>query len=272
MAGTLKEKDYEEPICPLSPPDRISRIPMRRITEKLDEYLASKNNAAAERHLSYWLAEAESDGDIHGRLAVLNEQIGFYRKCGDREKCVTAANEALKALARMDLDGTVTAATTYINAATGYKAFGRAADAIPLYRKAKDIYESLLDKNDTRIAALYNNMALALTDTGDGEGAMRLYEQALSILRAAGGSECDMAITYCNMADLVLSVSGPEDARISEYLDEAEKLLDSDKLVHDAYYAFVCEKCASDFGYHGYFLTERKLAARANEYCQFPTA
>lgn len=266
MAGTLEEKDYTEPRCPLSPPDRISKIPMRRITEKLDEYLASKNNAAAERHLSYWLAEAEADGDVHGRLAVLNEQIGFYRKCGNKEKCMAAADEALNALDGMDLDGTVTAATTYINAATGYKAFGRAIDAVPLYRKAKDIYESLLDRKDTRIAALYNNMALALTDTGDGDGAMRLYEQALSILKAAGNSECDMAITYCNMADLVLSVSGSEDARISEYLDEAEKLLDSDRLEHNAYYAFVCEKCASAFGYHGYFLTERKLAARAKDF------
>ena len=33
----------------------------------------------------------------------------------------------------------------------------------------------------------------------------------------------------------------------------------------DGYYAFVCEKCASVFGYFGYFVYEKELEKRARD-------
>ena len=49
---------------------------------------------------------------------------------------------------------------------------------------------------------------------------------------------------------------------ILSYLDKAEKLLDSHEN-RDGYYAFVCEKCASVFGYYGRFFYENELKERA---------
>ena len=46
---------------------------------------------------------------------------------------------------------------------------------------------------------------------------------------------------------------------------KAEKLLYTESLPRDGYYAFVCEKCAPVFAYYGYFLTEQELHRRAGE-------
>ena len=47
-------------------------------------------------------------------------------------------------------------------------------------------------------------------------------------------------------------------------LNKAIKILDEHKN-KDGYYAFVCEKCASVFGYYGYFAYENELKMRARE-------
>ena len=52
------------------------------------------------------------------------------------------------------------------------------------------------------------------------------------------------------------------DEIIRSYLDIAEGLLENCK-IRDGYYAFVCEKCASVFGYYGRFLYEKSLYDRA---------
>ena len=52
----------------------VTPIPIGRIIEKLDSYLNQNDYASAERHLRYWLSEAETCHDMRGKLTVLNEQ------------------------------------------------------------------------------------------------------------------------------------------------------------------------------------------------------
>ena len=54
-------------------------IPQQRIVEKLDDYMSRRDYAGAERHLLYWLGEAERGRDQRGELLVRNELIGHYR-------------------------------------------------------------------------------------------------------------------------------------------------------------------------------------------------
>ena len=79
--------------------------------------------------------------------------------------------------------------------------------------------------------------------------------------------EPEQAITLLNMADAAEAALGAEDAesRVAEYLDEAERLLDTESLPRNGYYAFVCEKYAPVFGHYGYFATEAELKRRAKE-------
>lgn len=245
----------------------VTPVPVGRVIEKLDYYLDQGNHPEAERHLRYWLSEAESCHDMRGKLTILNEQIGLYRKTGKEAECLRAITEALSLADSLGIEESATYGTTLINAATGYKAFGKAADALPLYRRSKTIYESVLDPNDGRIGGLYNNMALALAELGMYSEAEELYQKAIKVMEKQENGALEVAITCLNLADLVAAESGLEDGaeEIEKHLLEAEKLLNTEKLPRDGYYAFVCEKCAPVFGYYGYFVTEQELNRRAKE-------
>ena len=263
----LQKNDYEEPCCPFTNPSDVRTVPIGRIIDKLDEYLNKNDLSAAERHLKYWLAEAESGNDKRGKLSILNEQVGLYRKAGKKAEGIKAIDDVLALVSELGMEKSITAGTTFVNAATGYKAFGQADMALPLYRKAQTIYESDLTENDPRLGGLYNNMALTLVELGSFDEAKALYEKALGIMSQNEHGEAEMAITYCNLADLTAEQLGTVDGEkiISEYLDKAESLLETESLPRNGYYAFVCDKCAPTFGYYGYFFTEQSLRKRVQE-------
>ncbi len=267
MNGPISKDDYEEPKCLLNMHPEVKPVPLGRIIEKLDSYLNQKEYDAAERHLKYWLSESDVCHDRRGKLVLLNEQIGLYRKIDKKRECLEAADAALALAGSAEMSNTVTCATTLINAATGYKAFGKAEQALPLYRKAKIIYESGLEPNDQRLGGLYNNMALALAELGSYREAEELFMKALEVMKKQEHGEPEAAVTYLNLADLAAAESGPEDGAeiIGNYLDKAEKLLNSEGIPKDGYYAYVCEKCAPVFGYYGYFITEQELKDKARE-------
>ena len=265
---TLNKEDYTEPCCPLDMTrEHKESIPSERVIKKLDSYLNKNDYASAERHIVYWIGEAETLGDMRGKLTLLNEYIGLCRKLGKEAEAMKSIEEVLPLAKTLGFDGTVTMGTTLVNAATAYKAFGKAEKAMPLYEKAATIYEKRLAENDAKLGALYNNTALTACDLGDFERAEELFTKALGIMAKVENGELEMAITYCNLADLIAAEYGVEEGeeRIDEYLEKAQELLDTKTLPHNGYYAFVCEKCAPTLGYYGYFASERELKERARK-------
>ena len=263
----LSKEDYEEPLCPLKKPGGVTPIPTRRVIDRLDSYLDRNDYPAARRHLAYWLAEADSCGDQRGKLTILNEQIGLFRKLGEEAEGLQAIEGALALAQSLELEGTATLGTTLINAATAYRAFDRAQSALPLYEKARTLYEALLRPDDERLGALYNNMALTLTALGSYREAESLFHKALGVMSLQEHGQAELAITYLNLADLLTAQYGEEadPERIGAWLDRAEALLDTPDLPRDGYYAFVCEKCAPAFTAYGRSLTGQKLTERAKE-------
>lgn len=239
-------------------------VSIDRILNRLDECLNKNDYAAAERHLLYWLSESERYTDVKTELLVRNELMGLYRKLGKRQQALDSANAAIDKINALQIQHQVGAATTYLNCGTVYKAFGMAEEAIPLFEKAKEVYERELEPDDDRLGGLYNNMALALVDLKKFSEADGLYRKAISIMQNKENGALEVAITYLNMASAAEAESGLLDAdeTISEYLDKAEKLLEG-HTNRDGYYAFVCEKCASVYGYYGRFLYEKELKERA---------
>ena len=110
-------------------------------------------------------------------------------------------------------------------------------------------------------------MALCCTALGEYEEAFSLYEKALEIMEQVDGGQLEQAITCLNMADALTKMKGPEesDKEISSLLDRAADLLREPHGVDEGYYAFVCEKCAPAFEYHGYFLDAEALRQKAEE-------
>ena len=76
--------------------------------------------------------------------------------------------------------------------------------------------------------------------------------------------ELEIAITYLNMSSCLEAEKGLEETEneINEYVNKAWVLIDNFEN-KNGYYAFVCEKCASVFGYYGYFAYENELKERA---------
>ncbi|MBQ1384775.1 MAG: tetratricopeptide repeat protein [Firmicutes bacterium] len=266
----LERDEYQEPRCPMDMSalqgGPAETIPVRRITEKEDEFLAKNDWTGAERLLLYWLAEADQYGDKKGSFAMNNELMGLYRKLGREEKAMESASKALALLDELGYEDTVSGATCFINSATVFKAFGRAGDALPLFEKARKVYERLLKNDDARLGGLYNNMGLALVDLERFDEADALYGKAVAVMERTGASQPEQAISWLNMASAAEARLGLDDAEeeISDCIARAMELLDKDQ-PHDGNYAFVCEKCAPVFGYYGYFMYEEELNERARK-------
>ena len=269
----IRPEEYLEPSCPFcsdfyKPAEQtVTPVDLRRMTEKLDDYLGRNDMDGALRHLDYWRAEAIQGRDKRGLLSIENERMGLLRKLGRRDAAMESVRSALDLLAQTGLEGSVTAATTRLNCATVYKTFGRSAEALALYEQARAVYERQLDPADPRLGGLYNNLALALTDLDRFAEARKTYEKALAVMAQAPNGALEQAITQLNLADLAAREQGLLDAEaeIEARLDRAEALLQTPELPRNGYYAFVCDKCASVFDYYGRFLTAMDLRQTAEE-------
>ena len=266
----LQPEDYVEPACvlcgePYGAEPEVKSVPQQRILEKLDDYMSRRDYAGAERHLLYWLEEARLGRDLRGQLLIRNELVGHYRKTGDRDKALANGDEALRLLDTLDFTDTISAGTTYTNAATACNAFGENRRALDLFEKARAAYEASPRTRPELLGGLYNNMALTYAAEGRFDEAFALYEKALAVMDRVPGGALEQAITCLNMADATAAQKGMEQAEgeIEALLDRAWALLNRPEPPQDGYYAFVCEKCAPTFSYYGYFLAAEELTNRA---------
>ena len=244
---------------------RIRPIPQQRVIEKMDAYMARRDYAGAERHLKYWLEEARAGGDLRGMLMVRNELVGHYRKTANRDAAMESMDEALKLIDALDFAGTISAATTYVNAGTMLNAFGEDERALSLFEQARPIYERSAAARPGLLGGLYNNMALACASLGRYGEADRLYDLAMGAMAKAPNGALEQAITCLNRANLVEARDGLEAAEgdIFDLVDRAVALLDDAALEHDGYYAFVCEKCVPTLEYYGFFAEAAALREEA---------
>ena len=94
----LEKEDYVDPRCALcgkpGEEETVQPVPVGRIMDKLREYEDRNDWPAVERHLKYWLAEAEANRDERGQLMLNNELMGYYRKQGKQEQAFAHAEKA----------------------------------------------------------------------------------------------------------------------------------------------------------------------------------
>lgn len=269
----MDEKDYTESRCPFdssmytgtpdSSPCPVS-LPVRRVIEELDSLYGQGRETEAQGFLETWQGRAAREGDWRAELSFTSELLGQYRRSGHREKGLAAVDRAMKLIREHRMGQTLSGATVLLNAATTLKCFGRAEESLPVFRHVCRVYAQELDPMDYRFAGLYNNMALSCADVGDYEGAERHFKLALKVIEGCNNPGNDMAVTYCNMAEMY-DRQNPEDERIGQCMERAWELLNGDKLPRDGYHAFTISKCAPTFDYFGYFLYAKELRERAEE-------
>ncbi len=266
----IDKEDYMEPRCllcgePYGAEAQIKPVPQQRIMEKVDEYMSRRDYAGVERHLLYWLEEAKLGHDQKGELMIRNELIGHYRKVQDRAHALTQAEAALNLLDEIGFEGSITAGTTCVNAATAYQAFGENDRAFEIFERARNNYEAIPSLKPELLGGLYNNMALTLVSLKRFDEANELYRRAIETMANAEHGALEQAITYLNMANAAEDEKGLLDASetIDACLERAETLLNAPGIPHEGYYAFVCEKCAPTFEYYGWFAVAEELNKRA---------
>lgn len=246
--------------CKSCSKESYDMVPIYRVMEKLDSFFARNDLIGALRLLEYWEREARNLGDERGLLEILNEEIGCYRRVSDKERGLSAVNEALSLIEKNELWDKISSGTVYLNAATTMKAFGMAEEAMPIYRKAKDIYDKYLDKNDYKFAAFYNNISSAYKDIGQQDKAEEACYAAIEILEKRDDRYGEIAVTLINIAHLYYDAD-PFDERVYGIMDKAWDYLMSDKNERNGDFAFLCSKCYPSFGYFGYFEREAELKA-----------
>ncbi len=240
-------------------------ININNLIAELDHLLSKNDYNSACEFLEKWVGIAQNQNDNKSLFSLCNECIGLYRKTGDKENCYKYCEKALDLLKVLNIENTIAGATSLTNCATAFKAFCEAEKSIDYFEKAVNLYETLLPSNDRRLAGLYNNYALSLVDLKEFEKAFSLYDKAIEVLNNNPKFNLEQSVSYLNMANAVEAQKGLENVceEIDVLLDKAEKVLNENYSETDGNYAFVCEKCASTFGYYGRFLYENELKERA---------
>lgn len=265
----LEREGWEEAGCCFRPDTAVSEIHPGeghyRIMEAIDEYdrlIAMDAAGEAAAHLERCLAQFEEQGDWGAQITILNEMMGFYRNQGNRELGLAAVEKGLALVREHRLADTVSGGTTYLNAATTMKAFGRARESLPYYEQAMYAYENSLDPADYRFGGLFNNMALAYEDLEEYKKAQAYYGKAMDIMeQLRPGSILEIGVTWVNLA--VLYEKWGHEEEIDGCLQKAMECFHSDEVIRDGYYAFNCRKCADTFGHFGYFRMKRELSEAA---------
>ena len=222
------------------------------LIKQFDELYAKNDYSSAEMLISAALEQAVTAGDWRSQLSLVSEQLGLFRKTGEEEKANNAVNEAQRLIEEHSMGRTVSGATVLLNAATTMKCFGNAAGSLPLFEHVLTVYSENIDPYDYRFAGLYNNMALSYEDTGRFEKAETYFKMALGVLETLEDTDNDIAVTWCNLAELYYS-QDCEDERVSECMENAGEKLLAPELKHDAYFAFTADKCLPLFDSFGFF-------------------
>jgi tetratricopeptide (TPR) repeat protein len=122
------------------------------------------------------------------------------------------AEEALEIARKTSGDGSVEAAQMYASVAEVHRVSGRLDRALPLYRKARFIYETALGKEDTRAASILSQEGLILVDEGKLTLAGQTLERAVNMLRLS----CPSCVPELSTAENNLGVLRLKQKRYAE--------------------------------------------------------
>ncbi len=239
------------------------KISIKNVFTELDKYFSKNDLFGAEKHLLFWENEAKKLNDKKALLEIYNEQIGLFRRLENEKCCMNAVNGAILIIDELFKDS-VSVATVYINIATAFKVFNQFEKSLDYYEKAEYIYKQNNFIFDFKTAALYNNKASLFWDMKNYEDALNYYLKAIEILKSSSNYDGEIAVSILNIAHIYYEID-PFCEKVNSYLDEAFDYLNSENIVYNSNYAFICTKCAPSYSFFGQFLKAEELEKRARE-------
>ncbi|MBQ9278097.1 MAG: DUF4125 family protein [Lachnospiraceae bacterium] len=188
-----------------------------------------------EDFLAHKIDEAYKEEDYYSAITLLNEMIGLCRDTSQGEKADKYSNQVLELMASQEINGTVEYATTLLNIANAYRAFGKLEKSLKLYEDVENIYNDKLETGAFNYASLYNNWSLLYQELGDFVSAANMLGKALKIVDQYPKAVMEQATTRTNIAVTLLRLSREEkdEASSDKVYNTAMKYLEQALLIYE---------------------------------------
>ena len=171
-----------------------------QILTKLDHYYKEDQLTEVEPFLLSCLEDAKKEQEYGIYISVGNELLGFYRSIGQFEAAFAVGEDVLLLMEELQLDHTVHFATTLFNVATAYRTAGKYEEALANYRRALEIYQKELPKDDYRLAELYSSISILLEKLNENENAALFLGKAIQIMEKQPGTRVEVATSRTSLA------------------------------------------------------------------------
>lgn len=195
---------------------------LEKILAQYDAMFGTNSLEEIEDYLVNTITEAKEKSEYGIVITLLNEIIGFCRDTTQKEKALRYCEELQKILKLMKLEGRIDYATSLLNVANAYRAFGLFEESLGLYHIVEETYKKQVAPNDFMYASLYNNWSLLYQEMEDYVGARDMLLKALAIADSYEGAVIPQATTRANLAATLLQI-GTDEAyeQAIKYLKEA---------------------------------------------------
>lgn len=177
---------------------------INQVLTEYDSMFGRKELGEIEAFLVEQIDKAYAEPDYYSAVTLLNEIIGFCRDTSQNEKGLKYCGQDLKLMQEMGLEGSVEYATSLLNVANAYRAFGKWEDSLTLYQQTQAIYQEKLPAGEFNYASLYNNWSLLYQEMQDFDNARIMLEKALEVVSGYPDAVMPIATTHCNLAVTLL--------------------------------------------------------------------
>lgn len=205
-----------------------------KVLSELDDLFMEQNLEKIESFLMTQQEEAKKEEDFGSLLILFNETIGFYRETGKYAESVEMCHKALALASSMQLEGSVSYATTLLNAANAHRAAGLLQESLELYMQVFPVYEKTLPPDSMYYANLYNNISLLYQEMQEYDKAKESLLKALSICASNEEAAFEIAVTHANLANTCIQLGEEREAK--EHALKAIAMFE-EQSIDDAHYS-----------------------------------
>lgn len=182
---------------------------IQKVLAEYDGMFGKASLSQIEEFLFQKLQEAASAGEDEALFTLLNEMIGFCRDTTQKEKALKYCDTLQNLLAGMNLQGRVEWATSLLNIANAYRAFGLFEESSQLYEQVYENYLQNIGPKDFAFASLFNNWSLLYQEMEAYDKAAEVLRKALHIVDLYDEAVIPQATTRTNLATTLLRIGTP---------------------------------------------------------------
>jgi len=202
---------------------------INKILAEYDAMFGRCELAEIEVFLQQNMEQARGIDDYGAMITLLNEIIGFCRDTTQREKALNYCAMLMDIMNQVNLQGRVEYATSLLNIANAYRAFGLCKESVDLYEQVYENYKVNVKPKAFAYASLYNNWSLVYQEMQDYEKARDLLFKALAVVDLYEDAVIPQANTRTNLATTLLQLGTDETyAEAMKYLSEALEVYERD--------------------------------------------